>query len=335
MNITSIGDLAQSLILRHRSAELKNNIETLSQELSSGRVSDVSKRVGNDFSYLSDIERNLTRLGGFSIATSEARLFTDAAQVNLERIQKNATDLSSALISSSSSALNVVGTNLGVQAKDGLAATITSLNSTAGGRSLFAGTATDRTPLDTADAMLSALEPLVTGLTTAADVQTAVDDWFSDPAGFKAVMYSGSDHTLAPMQIGPGQEVDLPLKADDAAFRDVMSKMALAALAGDPGLGFGTGMQADLFRSAAGGLAAGNDRLTGVRADLGFAEARIEEAAARNETAKTSLQYARNSLLEADPFETATRLEEAQFHLESLYAVTVRSSKLSLLNFMR
>ncbi|MBJ6371820.1 flagellin [Sedimentitalea arenosa] len=335
MNMTSIGDLAQTLMLRSRSAELKQTVATLSNELSTGRVSDAASRVGNDFGYLSDIDRNLTRLEGFTVAASEARLFTDAAQVSLETIQNDASRLSSAMISVNPSTLSAVGQNLGTQARDTLGLTIGALNSSAGGRSLFAGVATDRAPLASVDTMMSELKTLVAGMTDAGDVRTAVDDWFSDPSGFKAVMYGGADDTLAPFQIGPGQEVGFSLKADDAEFRNIMSGMALAALAGDASLGFDTGLQAELFRHSAGSLTAGQDGLTAVRADLGFAEARIEDSIARNESARTGLEYARNALLEADPFETATRLEQAQFQLETLYTVTVRSSKLSLLNFMR
>ena len=76
------------------------------------------------------------------------------------------------------------------------------------------------------------------------------------------------------------------------------------------------------------------DRLSALRADVGFAEARIEEAQTRNSAARVGLETARNQLLVADPYETAIRLEEAQFQLESLYSVTARTARLSLLNFL-
>lgn len=335
MNMTSIGDLAQSLMLRHRSVELKQTISNLSQELSSGQVSDVSSRLGDDFSYLSDIDRNLARLGGYSIAANEAAFFTNASQLSLERLQDLSSSLSNALLANTPSGLHPVSQNIGMQAMSDLESAISALNGSAGGRSLFAGTATDRQPLASADVMMSELKTLVAGLGSAAAVETAVKDWFSDPAGFKAVMYAGSDDTLAPIQIGSGQEVALSLKADDQAFRDMMSNMAIAALASDPTVGFDKATQTELFRTAGTGLLGSQDQLTGVRADLGFAQARIEEAGIRNATARTGLEFARNTLLQADPFETATKLEEAQFQLETLYTVTVRSSQLSLLNFMR
>ncbi|SFT57127.1 flagellin [Sedimentitalea nanhaiensis] len=335
MNITSIGDLAQSLMLRNRSQEIRQSISTLTQELSSGQVNDVSDRLGGDYSYLTDIDRNLARLGGFSVSASEAAFFADASQNSLGRLHDLSSSLSSSLISLNPYSLEPVRNNLGQQAVNDIETAISALNTTIGGRSLFGGTATDRVPLASADVLMTELQSLVSGLGSAAAVQAAVDIWFDDPAGFTSVMYNGADQTLAPIQIGPGQEVSLTLKADDATFRDTLKNMAFVALAGDPTMGFDRATQSDLFMAAGAGLLSSQDQLAGVRADVGFAQARIEEAQIRNASARTGLEYTRGALLAADPFETATRLEEAQFQLESLYTVTVRSSQLSLLNFMR
>jgi flagellar hook-associated protein 3 FlgL len=77
------------------------------------------------------------------------------------------------------------------------------------------------------------------------------------------------------------------------------------------------------------------DDLTNLRAGVGFAEARIENFQARTEAERISAEYAKGALLSVDPYEAATRLEDAQFQLESLYSVTVRLSRLNLTSFMR
>ena len=335
MNMTSIGDLAQNMMLRHRSVQIKQTIGTLTDELSSGRVSDLSARLKDDFSYLTDIDRNLARLEAFSVASKEAAFFADASQVSIGQLHELSTALSGSLISFNAPTHAPLGSHIALQARGNLDTAISLLNSSTGGRSLFAGTATDRAPLASADVMLGELETIVSGLGSSAAIETAVADWFADPSGFRAVMYSGSDDTLAPIRIGQGQEVALTLKADDQAFQDLLQNLALVAMAGDESLGFGQGVQDDLFETATEGLLNTQDKLAAVRSDLGFAQFRIEETTIRNASARTGLEYSKGSLLEADPFETAIRLEEAQFQLESLYAVTVRSSQLSLLNFMR
>ena len=335
MNMTSLGDLAQSLVLRTRSTQLKQSMATLTEELTTGRTSDISGRLGGDYSYLADIERNLARLDGFSLSAREAAIFAGAAQTNLEKLQAMTEGLSGSLISVTSSTIDPIRSHASAQARQDLDSALSALNAGVGGRSLFGGIATDRAPLGSADTLIAALRGAVTGQPTADAVIAAADAWFADPAGFEATLYQGSNQDLAPMQVGPGQQVTLSMRADDPTFRALLRDVALAALATDPALGFGAGLQSDLLRKTGEGLLATQDKVTGLRADLGFAEARIEEASARNASARTGLEYARGALLEADPYETATRLEDVQFQLESLYAVTVRTSKLTLVNFLR
>lgn len=335
MNMTSIGDLANTLMLRQRSVQLKQDITVLTQELNTGQVADVSARLGGDVSYLTDIDRNLERLDGYAIASREAGIFAQTAQASLERIRGLATSISGSLLGlGEAGSSKMSSAHMGMQAEQDIASAISALNASVGGRSLFAGVATDRAPLGSADTLLGALRTEVAGLVTAGDVTSAVDAWFASPAGFEATMYAGSDQVLAPMHIGSGEEVSLALTAQDPVFRETLRNMALVALAGDEALGFDKGTRDALFMTAANGLLADQVKLTSVQADLGFAEARIEEISTRNAAARTGLEYSRNALLEADPYETATRLEETQFRLESLYAVTVRSANLSLLNFL-
>ncbi len=125
----------------------------------------------------------------------------------------------------------------------------------------------------------------------------------------------------------------MPITANDQTFRDLIKNVALTALATDGTLALGASVQNDLMLASAEDMMASQDELSAVRADLGFAQSRVDEATARNEAARSSLEMSRNLLLEADPFETATRLEDAQFQLESLFAVTVRNSRLTLLSF--
>ena len=46
MILTSYGDMAHHLFLRNRSVDLKNNISTLTQELSTGKTSQLTQKTG-------------------------------------------------------------------------------------------------------------------------------------------------------------------------------------------------------------------------------------------------------------------------------------------------
>ncbi len=335
MSMTSIGDMAFSLTQRTRNAAIKSSLITLTEELTTGRTSDVAGRLGGDYSYLSDIEHNLSRLGGYSVAATEAALFTSAAQQNLGRMQDVITGLAADLLSITPTTIEAARLQTGAEARIGLDTIVGALNASAGGRSLFAGTATDTSPLASADTLIGALKVEVSGMVVVSDILQAIDDWFGVGGGFKATMYAGSDQSLAPIQVGLNEQVSTSYLADDPEFRSLMRNTAVAALATDPGLALSVDAQNTLLRVAGEGMLNNDQDLTGLRAVLGFGEARIEEAGARNAAARTGLEYARNELLEVDPFETASRLEEVQFQLESLYAVTVRMSRLSLLSFLQ
>ena len=70
-------------------------------------------------------------------------------------------------------------------------------------------------------------------------------------------------------------------------------------------------------------------------ARLGRAEAQIEIASARNSAESTALQIARTGMLAADPYETATKLQETQTQLEMIYSITARMTRLSLVDYLK
>lgn len=334
MALTSIGDLSQTLFQSTRASALRQEITDLTQELSTGTVKDVNARLKGDFSFLTDIENNLTILDGHSIASQEADLFFEAAQQRLENVQDISTELSATLVSSTPTILSTVRNQVSAQANDNLRSLIASLNGSVAGLSIFSGVDSDQVPLANAEDLLADLSVIIGGATTAADARLAAQTWFDDPTGFEAAMYGGSTTGLRSVEVSPGETVTFKLRAHDPVFRDVLMNTALAALAAEPALGFGASVQNELLLSSGEGLAGVQDELSSVRGELGFSQARIEDAQARNASARLGFEISRTTLLEADPFETAIKLEDAQFRLESLLQITVRTSQLSLVNFL-
>lgn len=335
MTLNSIGDLARGLTLRTRSTEIKSQIETLSYEMSTGKVRDISDRLAGDYSYLLDLERNLERLQAFSVATAEARIITDAMQLGLKTFSDSVSEISSSLLSFGTANQTVTHEQASVLARNELDTMISALNGRAGGRSLFSGTATDVSALSAADTLLSALQAELTGLTTLTDIRQAAEDWFNDPAGFDAVIYQGSAASLSPIQISENEQVEVSITATDPALKAALRDTAVAALASDAALNWAPDLRTALFTQLGVDLSNAQNATVNLRAQVGTAEARVEQAATRNAAAKTSAESARNDLILADPYETAARLQTVQFQLESLYSVTVRNANLSLVNFLR
>ena len=149
------------------------------------------------------------------------------------------------------------------------------------------------------------------------------------------MIYQGSDTALAPMQISENESVRIPLTATDPALKEALRDISVAAVVSDDTLNLPRDQRTALFTQLGVDLANTQSEITNLRAQVGSAEARIEQATTRNSAARTSLEFSRNELIAADAYETAARLETVQFQLESLYTVTVRNANLSLVNFLR
>ena len=224
--------------------------------------------------------------------------------------------------------------DLAAAAESALGSIVSGLNTSVAGRALFSGTATDRVPLEGVDPLLDALRTVIAAETTPDDMMIAAQAWFDDPAGYSATVYQGSDSALAPFALSDNDSVALDVRANDPAVRDMLFTASIAALADDPALGLTQEDQISLLSKAGIAMISANNNLISLQSRVGFAEAGIDRISTRNAAEQTSLEFAKGDLLGADPFETATRLEDVQFQLQSLYSVTVRMSQLSLVNFL-
>ncbi|WP_197919515.1 flagellin [Thiosulfatihalobacter marinus] len=336
MNFTQIGDLAQSLVMRRQNTLLKGQLNNLTQELASGRKSDVGQSLSGDFALLGEFERGLTMLKGYGLAITDARVFTDTVQSALNQLQTLSGNLGSAALSAASAGLAAPIDGVIAEAKQDFGAIISALNVDVAGRALFAGAATDGPAVAEPELILAELSTALSGAVTVDDIMTRVDSWFMDPGGgFETSGYLGSDTSIAPFRLGENDAVHHQLRADASELRAMLRDTALAALAGDSGVALDLTEKAQLLRKAGEGLLGGQAGLTRIRSDLGFVQERVGAAEVQLGAKRSSLEIARNAVVVADPFETATRLEAAQVQLETLYTVTARMSRLSLVEYLR
>ncbi|MGJ8543992.1 MAG: flagellin [Sulfitobacter sp.] len=334
MSSLSIGDLSQTRMLQRHHTRLKSEMMRLTEEVATGQVSDMRQVLDGNYGYLTNISRALETLGGYKTATGEATLFAAGVQAALGRVETLSTELGGQLLVAANTRSDASGAEIVEEAYQALDGMISALNTRQAGRSLFSGTATNIAPLSTADELLTALKTAMAGATTPDDMLLAAQNWFDDPAGFTAVAYHGASTDLAPISVSDTETIDLSLRADDAVLRDALRNAAVVALSSDPSFALNSADQADLFQKSANLMLGGRDKVITERARIGFAEARIDTIAVRNAAEQNSLEQTRNTLMAIDPYEAATDLERIQFQLESLYAITARSSQLSLVNFL-
>lgn len=336
MSITSIGDLAQSYLSRRTNAKLKSQVTRLTNELSSNRISDLSKHLAGDFGQLASIERSLKTLDVYRISAKEAELFLNAQQFSLEAVQSGLDSASTAMMSAGNSIVTSV-LNIGARAADAqFRGAVSAVNSPAAGRSLFSGTQTDVAPLRTAEEIMAELTTLVAGQTDAASIVTLVDDWFMQPGGgYETFAYQGSPDALAPFKLGERVSVDAGITALNEGVRSTLKALALGALMVEGRVTSDFALQKDVMAAASDSAFEAKGQLTNTQSVLGVIQQQVEVQQARISAEDSAMQIARGELTNADPFETATRLEDARFQLEALYTVTARVSRMSLVDYLR
>lgn len=335
MSFHSVGDLAQSFQLRFHNARLKADIQTLARELASGRKDDLPRALRGDFSALTGLERGLSRLESFRVTASEAGFFAETQQRVLEQIQTDLQGLSGRLLLNANMANPDYVTSVGAEARAQFDAIVSRLNGSVAGRSLFAGAATDRPALADSATILADLTAAVAADATAADVIATVETWLAPGGGYDTVAYTGSLTALAPWPIGPDAFVTLDFDAADVSVRGALKGVLLGALIDEGALAGDEAERRNLAIAAGEALLSGQVALLTDRARLGTAEETISRALAEIATESSALEVTRSALVAADPFETASRLQEAETQLSTLYAVTARTARLSLTEYLR
>lgn len=330
----SLGDMAQAFTLRRQNMALKAELETRSNELTTGRVADLAARVKGDFAPLNAIDATLSRLGAYGAVTTETGLFSEAMQSALTTIDMITSDLSPLLLNAAFSASPAMVDTLGADAMQKFETAISTLNIRVGDRTVFAGQATQGPALIDAQAILTALDTAISGALNAPDVVAAVTDWFDAPGGYLATAYLGGA-ALAPLAIAQGETASLSISAADPEIRDTLKGLAMAALLDRGALAGVPTARAELASLAGESLVNSQAGRTNLAARLGIVEAQIETAKARNGAETSALQIARVGIGAVDPFEAASKLEATQTQLETLYTLTARLSRLSLADFLR
>jgi len=333
MSRMSLGDASLTNILARQGADLRAQVSRASQEVTTERHVDIGQALRGDYSPLLAVDASLARLQSYASTTAEAASLTAAQQAALGSIGAHALEATGGLLRARDFTTAAQVDTLAADLHNKLAGVMGLLNSQVAGRSIFAGVATDTAPMGQTQDLLTALTTAVAGATTAGQVASAVTTWFSDPGGFQAFYQGGT--SLAPVAIAPGESADLSTTALDPAIRDTLAGFAMAALL-DRGVLAGLPDERALLAQRGGEalLSAGEGRIA-LAARIGTVEAQIEDARTRNSTEATALGILRSDTGSVDPYEASTRLENARAQLESLYLVTARVSRLSLVDYLR
>lgn len=318
-----------------QTGQIKSDLARLSRELSTQQKDDLTQSLGGDTRALTSLDREISLVQSYQRATTQLGQRLAFAQVTLEIVdQRRGQFMEVALPIGPESTENAVA-DATQQGEATFREFVGQFNARFADQSLFNGARLDEAPLATADDMLASLRGVTAGLTEAADITNAINTWFDDPVGgFSTVGYLGDTDDPVVQRIGQGVSITEPLRANDQAVINLLKGAAIAAVVTPENTAVSSRTRSELVQEAGQRMLSAADDLTRSRGKVGQAEALVSEAQVTQTAQLTAFQINRNDLTVADPFETASRLQDVQQQLEMHYTVTARLSRLSLVNYL-
>lgn len=335
MSGVTVGDLSQVFAMRRQTYDIKTALERASYEVTTGQTQDLASAVGGDFAPIAAIDHARKALASYAQSNAEATNFVSGVQNALVGLENLSSDMGSSFLLVAQAQDDDRIEVLASDARGRFGSAVAILNTRFAGQSLFSGAATDQAALNAPDVILEALKTEVAGLTSGTEIAARVTAWFEADDGFSAVGYAGAQDGRAPLQVGPNDQVDFSLTAQNSALRAHLAGYAMAALMDEGILAGNPAARASLMASAGTAMLSADNKLAALRADVGGVEARLELAATRITAEDAGLQTARDAIAAVDPYAAAAALQSTQTQLESLFAITARLSRLNLTEFLR
>jgi flagellar hook-associated protein 3 FlgL len=147
--------------------------------------------------------------------------------------------------------------------------------------------------------------------------------------------YLGASGPSETARLGDGSIAEVSVRANSPELRTVLAAAAMGAMLEGGPAGLPHAERADLARQSGLALLAAAGPFAESRGRLGRAEQAVEMASVRLQSERTSLAIQRNDMLAADPFTTATRLQEVQTQLQITFEITARLAGLSFADYLR
>lgn len=322
--------------LQRRGASLREALSNQSAALATGRAPAPQRHLKGDLAPLALIENRSARLQAEqrSLQQTQTRLAT--VQTSLGALHERHAALAGQLRQATLAwSLPVSDKLAGKSGSEALLDMVAILRQTVAGQHVFSGVKTDSAPLPTAQAVLAAAQEAVAGLTSASDVEAALDAFFLEPLGaFETTLYAGGPVLASVRAKGDPSSVVLPTAADPA-IRQQLKGVTMAALLTADSQVTEPAQRRALAEAAADSLTGGQAGMLALMARVGADQSEVARQLVRSRNEADALELSRETLIGVDPFEMATKLENTRVALETLYAVTARISRLSFSEYMR
>lgn len=334
MQINSFPDLLSYARRNRTTAQIRDRMQTASQEAVTGLKSDLTKATDGDLGRAhllkkaqSDIEQsqNINTL-----SKSRLSLMSGALTNTLDTIDNID---SRAIVTLSAD--NIFATDALInEARASVENIMSSLSVKHGERNLFSGDRTDRATFGDAEVFLSDIENLIAAAPDTDAAILATDDYFSVGGDFETRIYQGGPGNPPALPIGNGRNIEVSVSGKSQSIKDVLKGLAIIATSRD---GLPAGDKASFNRLVTEGANSITKSTAGIvraNAELGIFSASLASAEKQNESEALALATSFQNLFGRDQFEAAGELKQLQVQLEASYAITARLSNLTLTKFL-
>lgn len=336
MNVSSSPDLLGYSRRNRTILQLRDQVQTVSQEAVTGLRSDVNAAVNGDLGRAhllqksqSDLEQSqeintfsTIRIGAMTRGLTTAREAIDGISTRGFVAINSLTDVSvDAIANEAESTLRVI---------------MGELSRTSGDRNMFAGDKTNSNTYASPDVLIEDINNLLSTATTAEEALTAINDYFDTPGGeFDTNIYLGGDSNTPPIPLGNGQFLQPDINGKNQEFKDTLKGLALMSLSGDifrdtDREGFNT-----LFTAGTESVGNGVSGIIELEGEVGVIAETLGRVSEQNDSQRSALALAFNNIFGRDQFEAAAELQLLQNQLEASYTLTSTLSNLTLTNYLR
>jgi flagellar hook-associated protein 3 FlgL len=307
--------------------QTRERVDRLSQEVSSGRSSDVGRAVRADFSRMSHLAQGLDALDSTAFALRQAERWADTGQSALQRAEAAVAGLSEGL----TAGLSLSPRFLADRGADALRDVADALNVMIGPRAVFGGGGTEA-PIPDIAAVIDDVAVLSAGATDWSDYVARIDAYFGTTGPFETTRLVSGPAAPVRFPAGDDRTVDIDLQVSDPAVLGLLKQAALVSGVGDLPFEIGPNGPAAADIKAGFGVVLGT--LPQHQGRLGAIQAMIGDRLVAVDAERSQVEIALADAVGTDPFEAATRLQQEMSRLESLYAITARRSRLRLTDYL-
>jgi len=347
LKTSSVSTAAISQALRYSLVRAQLDLTKAEKEVQTGRVADIGLALGTRTTMMVSFTRDMERMSGVADSNALVSARLSATQNSLSQISSAAQTFLAALTTTSSgSSLSDVTLSSAKTMLDQLTAI---MNTSFNGEQLFAGVNTDVKPIEdytatsTAKAAFDAAflahfgfaqnTPAADNISTTqmnAFLSTQVEPQFLG-AGWQANWSNATDQPIV-SRITLTETAETSVSANNDGIRSLFMAATTIRDLFDSDVGAG-GRQA-MIDWAVSVVGESIGKLGNLAATTGIAEKRVTDASDRLMVQVDLFERQIGNLVDVDPYEASTRVNDLLSHIETSYALTARIQQLSILNYI-